>query len=256
LKSVSVSRSEGKPSGVLPPGLSARAPGAAPMLVEINGSWYASLAEAEKQCRLILTNAQKMQVKGSYLENLIYDLANVLYRQNKFAQAEPLYREMLRRSQSRLSPQHDGVLANAIRLGRVLSELAWVERATNVSAAYEHAREGEELLRGALEVRLNKNYGFSEIADTQSRLGGALVVFAFIDPALTSTTRELMLIKAEALLRQGHTEDMKAKPEHKRDGLERLVRLYEAWEKPEKLAEWKQKLDAFDKGAGAGAKSE
>ena len=71
-----------------------------------------------------------------------------------------------------------------------------------------------------------------------------------------------MLSEAEARLQKGHTEDMQAKPQHKRDGLVRLVRLYEAWEKPEKLAEWKKKLDDFDKaavsgqGAGAGAKAE
>ena len=101
-------------------------------------------------------------------------------------------------------------IADAIRLGRVLTELAWMERATNVSAAHEHAREGEKLLRGALDGRLNKNHGFSEIVDTQSRLGGALVVLAFMDPALNSNTREPMLSEAEALLQTGHTEDMQA----------------------------------------------
>ena len=34
---------------------------------------------------------------------------------------------------------------------------------------------------------------------------------------------------------------------YKRDSLTRIVRLYEALEKPEKVVEWQQKLDDFDK---------
>jgi hypothetical protein len=33
---------------------------------------------------------------------------------------------------------------------------------------------------------------------------------------------------------------------YRRDGIERSVRLYEAWQKPDLLAECKQKLAAFD----------
>ena len=40
--------------------------------------------------------------------------------------------------------------------------------------------------------------------------------------------------------------EVSVSPTYKRDSLERLVRLYEAWPKLEKRAEWKQKLEAFD----------
>jgi hypothetical protein len=235
-------------------------PDVTPKLVQIGGFRYASLAEAERKCGLALANARKIQAKGASLEIPLYALADALHRQNKFAAAEPLFREMLQSRQARLKPQEDGIPGAAVSFGRMLTDWARAERSTNVSAALEHAREGEKLLRDALAMRLeNKNLQAWTIAHTQSRLGDALVVLAFTDPALTSGTRESMVTNAEALLQQGYAgmeQDNRPEPRHKRDTIERLVRLYEAWEKPEKLAEWKQKLAVFDKGAGAGVKSE
>ena len=34
---------------------------------------------------------------------------------------------------------------------------------------------------------------------------------------------------------------------YKRDAVERLVRLYQAWGKRDKVSEWQQKLETFDK---------
>jgi hypothetical protein len=87
--------------------------------------------------------------------------------------------------------------------------------------------------------------------DVKSRLGGALVSVAVTDPALNAGARLGKLAEAEALLVEGNAElqqSQSAGSKYKRDALERLVRLYEAWNKPDKLAEWQQKLEEFKRG--------
>jgi hypothetical protein len=77
-----------------------------------------------------------------------------------------------------------------------------------------------------------------------------LSAVAFTDPALTPATREPKLVEAEAALLQGQAgmeQDKKTESRYQRDGIERLIRLYEAWPRPDKLTEWKEKLAAFDK---------
>jgi hypothetical protein len=80
--------------------------------------------------------------------------------------------------------------------------------------------------------------------------GGALVSLVVTDPALDAATREAKLAEAETLLLEGHQrlqESMAGDKKYKRDTLERMTRLYEAWGKPEKRAEWHQKFEEFDK---------
>ena len=135
-------------------------------------------------------------------------------------------------------------------LARLYSDWAWAERATNGAVAHERAIKGEKLLRETIAARERdaKEPSWKK-ADRQSRLGGALNVLAFIDPALTATAREPKLLEAEALLRRGQAEmenDATTETKYCRYGIERVIRLYEAWPKPDQLAAWKQKLAAFD----------
>jgi hypothetical protein len=84
----------------------------------------------------------------------------------------------------------------------------------------------------------------------KSRLGGALISVAATDRELNIGALEAKLAEAETLLVEGNERlqaSRSADEKYKRDALERLVRLYEAWGKPEKRSEWQQQLDAFDR---------
>ena len=87
------------------------------------------------------------------------DVAELRYRQKQYAPAELLYREQLEilhrepvasRLRRPLAQGSDPMFGATANLGRLLSDWAWVERATNASAAIQHAREGESLAREAL----------------------------------------------------------------------------------------------------------
>jgi hypothetical protein len=72
---------------------------------------------------------------------------------------------------------------------------------------------------------------------------------AVADPALKAEVRIAKLAEAETLLLQGNEplQQSSADNKYKRDAVERLVRLYEAWGKRDKVSEWQQKLKTFDK---------
>lgn len=83
-------------------------------------------------------------------------------------------------------------------------------------------------------------------------MGSALVSVAVTDPALTHQARVAIFAEAEPLLLEGHAAMQQGEGingRYKRDCHIRLVRLYEAWDKPGKAAEWQQKLANFDKTA-------
>jgi hypothetical protein len=73
---------------------------------------------------------------------------------------------------------------------------------------------------------------------------------AVTDSTLTSEARTAKLVEAEALLLQANEGLQKrgtAESICQRDSLVRLTRLYQAWNEPDKAAEWQQKLDEFNK---------
>ena len=130
----------------------------------------------------------------------------------------------------------------------LLHDWALSERgAADKTAAVERAREAERLLRDCVATRANTlRPGSSRLADTRIRLGDTLVVIAVIDSTMTVEARLVNFTEAESLLLKGHDalrQNETVEPKYKRDALERLVRLYEAWNKPEQLAEWKKKLE-------------
>jgi hypothetical protein len=183
--------------------------------------------------------------------------------------AETLYREIVQLRRAGLKADHKDVLDATASLARLLSDWAWAERARTVAAKAtslaspiaqpstinfqlspnERAREAEKLLREVLAVRLRDGASSWRIGDAKSRLGGALVSWAVTDRKLDAEGREAKLSEAEALLLDGHgpLQSSSTDEKYKRDAIQRLVRLYDAWNKPDKRAEWQQKVELLDK---------
>jgi hypothetical protein len=217
----------------------------------------------------------------SSMEDSLYEVAELRYRQRQYPEAEPLYREIVQSRRARLEADHNDVIDPTASLGRLMADWAWAERpalgvpasagntlplstppelsssepakAGTPNLAYERAREAEHWLRECLAVRLSgTNTTHWRVGDVKSRLGCALVSVAVTDPELNTTAaREAKLAEAETPLVEGYQVLQREKSidrqKYKRDALERLVRLYEAWGKPEKRSEWQQQLDAFDR---------
>jgi serine/threonine protein kinase/tetratricopeptide (TPR) repeat protein len=217
------------------------------------GAW----AKAEPLWReLAEIHRQRRNLSG--LEAALLSLAEDLSRQGKHAEAETAGREALASRHARLAPDDDRVLAAASGLGRVLSEWSWSEREaaarTNATA---RAAEAEQLLRDSLNARINALSPTDvRLAETQSRLGGALLAVGASNPSSNVQTQAARFAEAEALLlegREGLRQSARISPQYKRDSVERLVRLYETWEasvpgtgKSAKAEEWRRKLDALD----------
>jgi hypothetical protein len=193
------------------------------------------------------------------LEDRLYRLAEVFLNQGKHAEAEPLYREVLQSQRNRLPAEDDHIIVTTVSLARLLTRWSWAEReSADKSQAAERANEAETLLREGLAVRTRTlKEADRRIADTQSRLGAAIVTVAVTDPALTPDARKTKLTEAELLLLQSLEslqQNKKAGASYQRDTLTRLVRLYEAWDelvpntgKATQAAEWEMKLANFDK---------
>jgi non-specific serine/threonine protein kinase/serine/threonine-protein kinase len=208
-------------------------------------------AQAEPLLNELLTRARKSTDTNSELDSVLQLMSELRYRQKRYGEAEAFYRERIELGLREPGGEtSETVLGARASLARLYSDWAWAERATNVAAAHERAIEGEKLLRETIAAREQDAKEDSwRKADRQSRLGGALSVLIFIDPALTAATREPKLVEAEATLQRAQSEmenDATTETKYCRDGIERVMRLYGAWPKPDKQAEWKQKLAAFD----------
>jgi serine/threonine protein kinase len=221
-------------------------------------------AEAEPLFRELLNRARQGDTNASPkvdgpIERPAFDLAATLYRQGKYAEAEPLYREHLQHQRQHHSISNDLVLGTTASLGRLLAEWAWAEHQTDSKnrppkpEVLERAREAERLLREVVGFRsVNSRVSRGRLGDTTSRLGGTVLALAVLEPALGTDERTAQLRKAESLLLEGEDLMQRSKSienEYRRDGRQRLVRLYETWEKiaPDsghiaKAAEWKRKL--------------
>ncbi len=213
------------------------------------------LADAEALRREALELGRSTAVdEPGQLEELIHDLADNLYRQAKYAEAEPLYRELIEKRESRT-----GIVRTDHRasLARLLSDWAWTERG-NISNSSSQSlkmrkrtQEAEKLLREGLAARLRVGQ-VGKIADARSRLGAALVAVVVTDPTLTGASRQAKLVEAEQLLLEGQKGLQAASTfgdRYWRDAQARLINLYTAWNKPDKVAEWQQRLADFDQAA-------
>jgi len=102
--------------------------------------------------------------------------------------------------------------------------------------------EAAALLRGCLATRQKAlPEGHWLIADTMSQLGGAVAGAG-------------KFAEAEALLLDGYAgmaDNRRVLPDRKRQAIERIIRLYEAWDKPDQASEWRRRLgEAAEDAAG------
>lgn len=190
----------------------------------------------------------------------LYALAETLERQNKFAEAESLYRELLALPNAG-EPVEDGVLSPSAGITRCLMEQAWMEHGGGESGmALTRAREAESLLRAALTVSSElSGRRVWQTAEIRNRLGDALLLVALTDPGIRPEARAAEFAKAETLLLESGLllrHDPAVHSNFKRDALGRLVRLYTHWNaaapgsgKAEEAAVWRQQLASHERAA-------
>jgi tetratricopeptide (TPR) repeat protein len=215
------------------------------------------LAEAEPVLQQRLDICRRLYAKEpSKLDVPLLELADVIYRQGQYRRAEPLYRELIKLRADHPTaggPSKEDAMAS---LGRFLADWAWAERQT--PPALEQARQAELLLRECLAARLNAtNVTRAKLGDTKSRLGGALLSVAICTPQPGPELLASRLTESESLLLAGHEliqSDPTAVPRSVRESLQRLIRLYEAWESTTpnagssaKAIAWRQRLETFEK---------
>ena len=227
------------------------------------------LTEAEPILREVLAITRRSTTSAPRdVEGQIHPVAENFYRQGKYAEAEPLYREVIESRQTRLKAEDEEMIRPIASLARLLADWAWSdctliadhdpeppqnispERRGEAQPALLRAEEAERLLRECLAARLRgATASHWRTDDTRSRLGGALLAVAVTAPALTTESRLAKLRDAESVLLEAHQSLLRI-PEtewkYLRDSFVRLVRLYEALDKPDKAAAWQNQLDNFD----------
>lgn len=73
---------------------------------------------------------------------------------------------------------------------------------------------------------------------------------AAADPTLSAEERRAKLSEAETLLHAGHqlmAQSTSVEEKHRRDGLQRLVRLYSFLNDATRVQEWQHKLEEFER---------
>ncbi len=184
------------------------------------------LREAEPYIRESLEGKRRVlgEDHPSTLVALSY-MADLLREQGRLADAESHYREILQKRRRVLSGSHTGIADTLIALGDVLSlEKRYAEAEPIV-------REGLSIYQKAL------NSNSSEISEVISILGESLAGQKKFDEA------EPLLLKGSS----GVVESNRTLEKGKRRAIERVIRLYTDWGKPEKAAAWKSKLSLFEK---------
>jgi tetratricopeptide (TPR) repeat protein len=189
-------------------------------------NWLASvlkdqgkLDEAEPLCRQVLdVRRRTLGPEHDFTLTAMNQLASLLEDQGKLDEAERAYRDVLRLRRKNLPVGHRDLAPTLAGLGGVLT-------------AKRQAKEAEALLREALQIRQKTLYkGHWRTADAESLLGdclSALGRYAEAEPLLLGSYEKLKDVQGRRM----------------REALDRIVKLYEAWGKPEKAAEWRAKRD-------------
>lgn len=182
-----------------------------------------NLDEAEKLYRQVLASHQRVE-GPDHPDTLaaLEDLARYLGEHNQPAEAEKLYRQLLKARRSLLPAGHPDLAAELTGLGDLLTRTG-------------RAKEAEPLLREGLAIREKKLPAKSWLtANARSFLGHCLAQqqrFAEAEP--------LLLAGYEGLSR---ATDTPAKWLAR--SLDRVIELYERWDRPEQAAEWRKKRPA------------
>jgi Tfp pilus assembly protein PilF/predicted Ser/Thr protein kinase len=181
-------------------------------------------AEAEPLCARVVEIRQRL-LGPEHPDTLLsmYNLGVVFLREGKNTQAEALFSRALE-VWRRVPPPGTFDLSNAVvSLGRARLEL-------NKYA------EAELLLREAVNRQEKKNPDAWERYSSQSLLGASLAgqgKYGEAEPLLLSGFQGLLQRKAAIPSASRYALDQAG---------ERIIQLYRAWGKPEKAAEWRQKL--------------
>jgi serine/threonine protein kinase/Flp pilus assembly protein TadD len=187
------------------------------------------LAEAEPLREFVLdVRRRNLGEEHPNTMSALSSLASLRADQGQLDEAERLYRSELD-MQRRILPKEDKQIATTLAvLGKTLT-------------AKGQAQEAEPLLRESLAIRKKVLPADDwRIANAQSLLGGCLSALGRHDEA------DSLLVKGYDALkfRKG------ASRRFVREALERVIKHYDAWNKPEKVLEWKAKGDAPAKTIG------
>jgi tetratricopeptide (TPR) repeat protein len=140
-----------------------------------------------------------------------------------FGAAEPYYRDALEQARKQFGPGDPRTVAAMATLARNLLKL-------------EKWADAEPLLRECLAIRERAQPDAWSTFNTRSMLGGSLLgqtKYALAEPLLLSGYEGMKAREAKI--------PAPGKPRLPEAG-DRLVKLYDAWRKPEKAAEWRKRL--------------
>ncbi len=183
-------------------------------------------AGAEPLYREALSIHRKL--KGEEHPNVaqaMHNLARLLHDKGDYAAAEPFYRQALELRRKRLPEGHPDIALSLIGLGQLLTD-----RAIPQSAGL--------LLHEALEIRRKTlPSGDWRIAEAGSVFGGCLVALQRYDQAEPLLLESYTILKAKRGERNRLTQET----------VKRLVALYEAWGKPEKVAQYRAVLQTSNR---------
>jgi tetratricopeptide (TPR) repeat protein len=178
------------------------------------------LIEAEPYCRQLLDSNRKAYGEEHLFVGYASQwLALSLEAQGQLAEAEVLLRRAERIVAESLHDEAPDVAHVSANLGRILAKQG-------------ELAEAERTLREALRILDIQNPWIWLYNDACSTLGGVLAEkgdYAEAEPLLLQSYEEL-------------TNEPMAWPHRQREALERIVRLYDAWGKPDQAAEWRSKL--------------
>jgi serine/threonine protein kinase/Flp pilus assembly protein TadD len=179
------------------------------------------LTEAEESFRALLESYQRLHGTG-HSDTLITQnrLAQTLLAEQQPDRAEPLLREALRLYRQAPSPDAYQTSTTLVLLGQAL-------------VARDQAAEAEPHLQEALAIR-------------RRILGAGDIMTANVESILGDCLRaQGRYAEAEPLLLHGYEVLAKSEefPPRWRDAVDRLIRLYEAWPKPEQAATWRSRRE-------------
>jgi serine/threonine protein kinase len=202
------------------------------------GGVYLEAGQFDKAEPIFQETLAKMKVKlGVDHDDTLTAMRNLAlcyYRSNRNADAEPLWLDYVKYLRS-------GPKAQGWKLAVALNTLSECQMALRkYSEAEKHLRECLAIYRETQPDSLMRY-------DTESKLGGALTAqrkFKDAEPLALSAYKGLnaMADKLPPAFRRFEL-----------DALERLIKLYDAWDKVEEAAKWRRKLDEHKKAAKPGA---
>ncbi len=174
-------------------------------------------AEAEPLYREALDLGRALGGNELRLANTLNSLADLLATLGRYDEAEPLCREALA-IRRRKSPDHPRVASALLVLGRI-------------HLGRDDPAAAEPLLRECVAAsRQRMSPGHWRIAAAQSELGNCLTALGRYEEA------QGILLDSFALLNDANP----GNPSLVRQTAERLVRLYEAWQKPDRAAPYQE----------------